>query len=811
MKKTNFNEGWKYWLDNDSFALVWDVPEKAREITLPHDAMLESKAHAASRNGGNTGYRDGGVYQYVKEFCPDAEDTGKTFILKFEGIYMNAMVYVNGDLAGKCPYGYTGFYVPLNNFLRFGEKNEIRVIVRNSGMTNSRWYSGGGIYRDVYLLTAEQAYLEPEGTKVVTEVLEEERAVLRISSKVKNRASHCRNLTLQWEIWDENGTSNKNIIGREKAPFVILEGESCEISARIVVRNPQPWSAETPQLYRIHTSLWEEGEKIEEEEVSFGIRTLQLDAEKGLRVNGKEVKLRGACIHHDSGILGAATFYDAEYRRVKLLKEAGFNAIRMSHHPAAPALLRACDELGMYVMDETFDMWNRCKSDNDYGLFFSEWWEKDTEAMVQKDFNHPSVILYSVGNEIPEIGSRHGSKWCRRIAQKIKSLDNTRFTLASINGVFAAGEAVPQIMGDIAAELESEGAPEGNVNDFMTIMDTHMDKIVTHPAISKRLELACAGTDIAGYNYMTARYEPDGKNYPNRVIVGSETYPPEIARNWVLVEKLPYLIGDFTWTGWDYIGEAGVGIPGYVRGEGGFGAVFPSQLAYCGDIDITGFRRPASYFREIVFGLRKEPYLAVQRPEKYGQKLIKTPWVISDALNSWTYPGQEQKPVVVEVYSAGDETELLLNGKSLGRKQAGKEAGYRVLFETVYAPGVLEAVSYENGKELGRTKLCTGAENVTPQLYVEEMAAGELSYVHVKVADTQGISVYGKEYHVKAEAKDVMQLWIGSGNPKPEYNYFDGETDTWNGNALIVVRKRTAGEKIALKVWVDNKEEEIYL
>jgi hypothetical protein len=456
----------------------------------------------------------------------------------------------------------------------------------------------------------------------------------------------------------------------------------------------------------------------------------------------------------------------------------------------------------MYVMDECFDMWNRCKSNYDYGLYFNEWWEKDVTAMVRKDYNHPSVIMYSVGNEIPEIGTDHGAKTCYELSTKIKSMDDTRFTLAAINGVFAAGDKVDKIVADVVADLSKEGKIDGNVNDFMTLMDGHLDEIVVHQAISERLEKACVGIDIAGYNYMTARYEPDGINYPNRVIVGSETYPPEIARNWELVKKLSYLIGDFTWTGWDYIGEAGVGIPAYQWGEGGFGAGFPAQLAYSGDIDITGFRRPASYFREVVFGLRKEPYIAVQNPRKYGQHLIKTPWVISDSISSWTWEGCEGKPVIVEVYAPGTEVELFCNGKSLGRKTSGEEAGYRILFETVYEPGNLTAVVYENGEEVGHTEIATAKGDRRLVLTQEETDANsELIYLQAVISDEFGTIDTDNDRRLTLSVEGGADvLGFGSGNPKPSHNFNEGVTETFNGRAQVILKRKEKSERIKVKV-----------
>lgn len=794
MKNYKYNTGWKFWKDRNSFALVWSVPENAEDVTLPHDAMIEDPADPNSPNGGNTGYRNAEVYTYVKMIDAKEEWKDKTILLQFEGVYMNTYVYVNGQLAGKNPYGYTTFYVSLNDFLHYGETNEIRVQVRAGAMTNSRWYSGAGIYRDVYLLESGMTYVEPESVQVKTENADGEIAVLRVGMTLRTREAIPQNLVVATKIKDKEG----NVVGKECTAVTLFEGEERSIFQRIAVQNPRLWSEETPDLYTCEVKLLgkngEKEELLDEDDETFGIRTLSLDAKRGLRVNGKTVKLRGACIHHDSGIIGAATYEDAQYRQVRKLKEAGFNAIRMSHHPMAPAMLRACDALGVYVMDETFDMWNRFKNNYDYGQFFAERWESDVTAMVRKDYNHPCVVLYSVGNEIPEIGSEHGAQICAQIAEKIRSLDDTRYITAGINGVFAAGDAIDRIVADIA-QSDAQNGTGGNVNDFMTVMDSHMADIVVHPLLSARLEKACASLDVAGYNYMTARYEKDAKEYPNRVIVGSETYPPQIAENWDLVEKLPHVIGDFTWTGWDYIGEAGVGISGYHPGEGGFGAVYPAQLAYVGDFDITGFRRPASYYREAVFGFLDKPYIAVQNPRHYGETLIKTPWVMSDSTSSWTWKGMEGKNVVIEVYAQGDEVELLVNGTSIGKKAAGRKASFRTLFETTYESGTLTAISYENGKETGRTDLKTAGGGRSLHVEVEpyegpDAARQELIYVQVEMRDAAGTlaSDDNQEISLTTQGKAEI-LGFGSADPKPKHNYNEGVTSLYGGRAQIILKK----------------------
>ncbi len=651
MKKNNFNAGWSFWENKDSFALIWNIPDKAITVDLPYEPMILNKAYEDSTNGGSTGFRDSEVYTYVKLIDVSESDRDKVFKLQFEGIYMNALVYVNGQLAGKNPFGYSRFNVSLNRFLKYGAKNEIRVEARSGAMTNSRWYTGAGIYRDVYLLESGLTHISADGVRIKTENIDCNDAVITVATDIKNTLNTSLDLVLVNEIY-----FNQTLITKEKSVISTFDNEERTYNQRILIEDAKLWNEDSPNLYKCVSKLYNDKEELIDENIeSFGIRTLSVDAKKGLRVNGQEVKLRGACIHHDSGLLGANTYFDAQYRQIKLLKDAGFNAIRSAHQPISVAMLKACDELGMYVMDELSDIWTRCKSNYDYGLYFDEWWQFDLESMVKKDYNHPSVVMYSLGNEIPEAATKLGVNISSKLNNRIKELDDTRHTLISLNAVFAAGEFVDEIVADVVADLKSKGKIEGNVNHFMQLLDAHLDDFVRHDTISGIIEKACATTDIAGYNYMTGRYEMDGVNYPNRVIVGSETYPPDIARNWGLVEKLSHIIGDFTWTGWDYIGEAGVGIPAYKFGEGGFGAKFPAQLAYCGDFDLTGRRRPLSYYREIVFGRRVEPYIAVQNPAKYGERLIKTPWILSDTLSSWTYEGFEGKPVVTEVYACGDE------------------------------------------------------------------------------------------------------------------------------------------------------------
>ncbi|MCI8537206.1 MAG: glycoside hydrolase family 2 protein [Oscillospiraceae bacterium] len=797
MRGQNWNDNWLFWEDKDAFALIWSVPEHAQTVRLPHDVTISLPAYGGSPAGGDGAFRDGGSYVYVKNLFAPEEWRDRTVSLRFDGVSRNAMVYVNGQRAAVMPYAYTTFDVPLDDFLDYGKENQIRVSVRTGDMPNTRWYAGSGIYRDVSLWTG--GLVSIPAVRVSTQSLDPELALVTVETELRNRMPTPRQVCLKTELLAPDGA----LAASEVCEVTLMGGGQETLTQTLPVPEPRPWSAETPERYLCRSMLLLDGGVSDRAETAFGIRTLTVDSKRGLRINGKTVKLRGACIHHDSGLLGAATFAEAEHRRIRLLKEAGFNAVRSAHQPLAPAALEACDALGIYVMDEAFDMWTRSKKDYDYSQFFEKWWQDDLAAMVRKDFNHPSVILYSIGNEIPEIATPHGAALGRRMASLVRSLDRTRPVMAGINGIFASGDRLGQIVAGIEGSDSSEGQG-GNVNDFMAATAAHADEIAVHPIISRNLELAGAGMDVMGYNYMTARYEPDGRQYPNRVIVGSETYPPEIARSWDIIQKSPQVIGDFTWTGWDYLGEAGVGVPAYRFGEGGFGAGFPCQLSYCGDLDLTGFRRPASYFREIVFGLRKSPYITVQNPDHYGETPLLTPWVLSDNGASWTHPGFEGKPVVVEVYTPGDTVELFQNGASLGRRPAGAQTGFRVLFETVYQPGMLEAVAYDNGAELGRSTLSTAGPACVLKARLEPaegLPERELIFVRLTLEDARGRLVPCSDCSIQARAEgDVVLAALGSGDPKPLAGYTDGVSRTFQGRALAILRTVSSTGSAVLNV-----------
>lgn len=558
---------------------------------------------------------------------------------------------------------------------------------------------------------------------------------------------------------------------------------------------------------------------MDEVKENFGIRTLLLDAGHGLRLNGIEVKLRGTCIHHDNGILGANTWKEAEERRIRQLKEAGFNSVRSSHHPMSKAMLDACDKYGMLVMDEISDMWTVHKNPNDFALHFKECWEEVAERMVAKDYNHPSVALYSTGNEISEAGSEAGAAINRSMCNKIHELDHTRYTTMGQNGLMSAGARLRPLMQEIMekfgpVQAAGEGNQEGSngFNSFMSLMEGERGEyFATHPLLTEALEGCSSSSDIIGLNYLTGRHVLEHELHPNKTVVGTETYPADIVRLWGIVKRHPHVLGDFTWTGYDYLGEAGCGIFHYDDSVN-FSSVFPERTAYIGDLDLTGYRRPISYLREIVYGLRKEPYLAVVRMNRMGMKGTKTPWMYKDNIASWTWPGYEGKTALVDIYADAEEAELFLNGRSLGRKPAGEEYEFTASFEVPYEPGELTAVSYRDGKETGRFSLATAGEEVhiCAEADKKELRADgeDLSFVTVKLTDSAGIENLSASKRVSVSVKGAGRLEaMGSADPKSLGSYDDSEWETYDGYVMFVVRAGEEAGMIEVTVAAEGCEE----
>lgn len=831
MLRIDFNHDWNVTKEGS--------PNQAQSVTLPHDAMVHEARDEKAATGAAGGYFPGGSYLYTKKFAVPAEAVGESWLVEFEGAYLDSYVCLNKSFVLSNHSGNRGFVADLTPYLHYGQENLLEVTVKNDAQPNSRWYTGSGLYRPVWLYRGGSVRIAMDGVRITTPEAEPEVSKVTVAVSVENRLAGRSKVRLQTVLKNEEG----KIVCEDECPVTLFPGESPVITRNLYVRDARLWSLEEPNLYTCEVRILRDGttrdgttrdgatqDKVMRESVvqdktlqegalrdgilldsaleRFGIRHIQMDPVKGLRLNGKKVMLRGSCIHADHGILGAAVHADAEERKVLLSKKAGFNALRIAHQSSSKALLDACDKYGMLLMEESFDQWHIPENPHDYAERFEQEWEREVEAIVAKDFNHPCVFLYSIGNEIQEMGKPDRIHMSRKLVDKFRSLDPARLVTNAVNGGMMPPEDMFRILSDIGVlsqEQLATVARHGNgeemkpadINDIMTILAKHMGNIVGHKYVTEQLEEAFSQLDVCGYNYMQARYQKDMEENPNRIIFGSETNPPKINLLWPYTEENPACLGDFTWTGWDYIGESGIGITRYNERKA-FGEGYPVYLAYCGDMDITGYRMPISYYREIVFGLRKAPCLSVENPIHFGDEAFNSPWAIPETLESWTWPGQENKPVKVTVFSASEEVVLYCNGKEAGRGPCGKRHDYKTVMETEYVPGELCAVGYTDGKEDGRFAICTAGQEtrIRAGLSKTEIAAdgSELSYVSIAITDEAGTVHSEKEWKVSVSAEGGIELLgFGSADPYSLENFYDTSRTTWHGRALAVVRGTDKG------------------
>jgi hypothetical protein len=770
--------------------------QEPKPVTLPHDALRDLPRSPDSAQGVHAAYYPGGVFEYVKSFEVPAEWRGNAVRVEFEGVYRDAAVFLNGEFVTHRPNGYTGFIVDADPYLRFGETNRISVEARVH--KDSRWYTGAGIYRPVHLVVADPVHIPLDGVRVTTPDIDAERAVVVVDTTVRNQTRHTCETRVRWSIADASGSE----VASGTSPVTVLPGEPATTRVRLAVPRPALWSTDAPHLYTLITTLTSGDVDIDSDTTTFGIRSLQLDTRHGLRINGETVKLRGACVHHDNGPIGAATIAAAEDRRIRLLKDAGFNAIRSAHNPLSRAMLDACDRHGVIVMDELTDVWTESKTAFDYSLAFPDWWREDAAALVAKDRNHPSVVLYSIGNEILELASPIGAAWSRRLANELRALDDTRFITNGINGIIANLDRISEAQAELAAT---------DPNTMMAEMGEQMALMNASELVSRSIEESASVLDVVGFNYGDSRYEMDAAAHPNRVIVGSETFPARIDALWEKVERFPHVIGDFTWTGWDYIGEAGIGRVDYTDEPGyeptGTAGPYPYLLAECGDIDITGHRRTISYWRETVFGLRSDPWIAVHRPQHHGRPTARTPWSWDDSVASWSWDAAAGSPVTVDVYADADEVELLMDGRSVGAAPVGVVKGCLARFETEYRPGELTAVARRDGAEVGRHTLRTAEQaHLTVRAEGDEIGtdAESLAFVRIALEDSAGIVPCDRDVVVTVEVDGPGVLaGLGTGRARTEEGFAGPAVTTYDGRALAVIRP-TAHGPITLRVTADG-------
>jgi len=788
MKKISWNGDWMF--HND----IHKTPQVP--VTLPHDAMMTEKRLKGMKNGAAAGFYPGGRYVYRKTFRAEKSWQDQVVLLEFEGIYQKSTVLLNGQKIGGWIYGYTGFTVDLTDKLKIGEENEITVIADNSQTPNSRWYTGSGIYRDVFVYVGDRQHIVPDSIWVRTESIDP--VTVRVTAEVKNLAVDSKVVV---ELWDME----------TDALAASGEGTDC----RIFAPELKLWDAENPNLYRVVVRIEKNGMAIDEAQTISGIRTLSVSAQTGILVNGKSVKLRGGCIHHTNGILGAVSTRELEFSKVKKLKEAGFNAIRSAHNPAAKGLLEACDKLGMYVMDEAFDQWRFRKVDYDYSVWFDAEWQKDMAAMIRKDRSHPCVIMYSIGNEIGDTGKPSGAELNKRLAGFCRSKDPTRPVINCINPVVSAmggapGKGRPEDMIDPYAETKNSQATASLLANIIVTVVPFIQKMMGKPDKVEKLLKPCFDTlDIVGLNYAENCYEPHHRTAPGRVMLGAETYPHSLAARWPFIAEHPYVLGDFMWTAMDYLGEAGVGVPVYGTTKGGFNRPYPCVSGGCGAIDLIGHKETECYAAAIAWGEYPKPYIAVRPVNHSGEKHFFGMWRATDAVSSWSWTGCEGKTAEIEVYSPGAKVELYQNGKSLGRKHV---VNGKADFTVTYKKGNLKAVCYDGmGKKLAEDTICSaGAETiltVKPETTHAKADTSRYVFVEVALTDKNGIVKLLEDRKVTVTVNGAATLAaIGSGNPITEESFTGSSYTTWFGRMGFYVRGTGEAGEAEITVQAEGME-----
>lgn len=784
MKATSLLTGWTCRHLGDT------APGKT--VTLPHDAMLAEPRTALSAGGTNTGWYEGYDYEYRRTLTVPENELADTHILEFEGVYHNAEVWLNGQKAAFRPYGYTNFYVDCAPYLHAGE-NELRVIARNADQPNSRWYSGAGIYRPVQLWTARSAHIALNGVKIRTLSLDP--AVVEV--RVKTTAPGTVRLTV------------------DDLPVVQQESDG-EAVFTLTLDNARLWTPETPNLYTCRVSF---ADDVVTE--TFGVRKVEWGTD-GFLLNGKRYIIQGACIHHDNGLLGAVCDPDAVARKVRLLKENGYNAIRSAHNPCSKALLAECDRQGMLVMDEYIDHWYIHKTEHDYVDYFNEWWHQDLTDMVEKDYNHPCVVLYSTGNEVSETAQKRGIALTKEMTDFLHGLDDSRPVTCGVNiffnflssigfGVYSDEKAKKEAecaekakqRGEKAAKKKAVGSQFFN-NLAGLLGDEFMKRGATLHGCDVKTRDAFANMDIAGYNYGIYRYKHDLKKYPQRLILGSETFCNDAYKFRELAKQEPRLVGDFVWAGMDYLGEVMVGSWEYAdyaeTFDGGPGWV----SAGSGRIDLTGKPLGEALYTRVALEADNGPYIAVCPVNHTGDRHSPSAWKMTNAMPSWSWTGCEERKANVEVYARAARVELVLNGHTVGSKTLKNDCLAK--FSIPYESGTLEAVSYDAADhEIGRCKLQSAGGTTRLTLDAEEptVKPGHLCYIRLRYTDENGITKPLARGSIQVQVRGGTLVGLGSACPFNKHSYLDSETDTYYGEALAIVRM---GDSDAMTIAASDSE-----
>jgi beta-galactosidase len=798
--------GWRFLLGDPATAEAAAFRDSEwRTVDLPHDWSIEQAPNEKNATGSGGGYFPAGIGWYRKEFTAPASWKGKRVSVEFDGVAANATVYLNGTKLGIHPYAYTSFRFELTPALVFSKANVLAVRVDNSEQPSSRWYTGAGIYRHVRVVVTEPVHVAPWGVFVSTTDATDASAGILVRTQVQNESTGGVETTIRTTVRSAGGAT----VAKDESKLRVGAGAREEASQKITVADPKRWSPERPVLYRAVTEVILAGKIVDRVETSFGVRTLAWSVDKGLLLNGKAIKLAGGSVHHDNGPLGAAAFDRAEVRKVELLKAAGFNAVRTAHNPPSPAFLDACDRLGLLVMDEPFDVWTKSKAKYDYARFFKEWWQQDVDSMVLRDRNHPSIIFWGIGNEIPEAWTSEGAPLAKQLAARVRSLDGTR----------PLAEAFP-------------GA-----------------------TYTPSTDAVMAQLDVSGYNYnLKANQAKDHERVPSRIMMTTESLSSAAFDDWKLTQENTYILGEFVWTAMDYLGESGIGSWSYETPEDGEKAAqvdsfmrqfmanmgadgknpfeamaqapdgkpnpamammkfvfagYPWHAAFSGDLDLTGYRKPQSYYRDILWNAGNRIFATVRLPEPPGKKIVAIAWSDYPTLPSWTWPAQEGKEMQVEVYSGGEKARLYLNDKLIGEMATGVEQERKAVFSVPYAPGVLKAVAVSGDREVATSVLETVVEatalKLTADRSVLQADGQDLCFVTVEAVDARGRLQPAAASEVKfAISGPGTIVAVGNGDGKSNESYQSDRRSLYNGRALVVVRTSRKSGAIRLSATTDG-------
>lgn len=752
-----FDDNWKFYKGDAANAEREDFDDKDwRNVELPHDWSIEDLPNQSdsiigpfsksSVGGTSTGYTTGGTAWYRKSFIVK-DSSNKKVSVYFDGVYMNSDVWINGHHLGNHPYGYTGFSYDLTPYLnpaKGGKQNVIAVKVRNEGK-NSRWYSGSGIHRHVWLTITNLLHIPQWGVFITTPNVSESAATVNIKTSIAGELD-ITPVILRTRLLDATG---KTVAVTEKK-LTISNKTNNNVYQSLQINNPRLWSPDDPYLYKSVSEVLKTGKVTDVVVSTFGVRSIQFNAATGFLLNGKKTLLRGGSVHHDNGPLGSAAIDRAEERKVELLKSFGFNAVRTSHNPPSGEFLNACDKLGLLVIDEAFDQWQKPKNPQDYHLFFNEWWRKDLSSMVMRDRNHPSVIIWSIGNEIKERADSSGLAIAKQMSDEVYSLDSSRPVTQAIC-------------------------------DFWDNPGYKWDTT----------KYAFALLDIGSYNYMWKQYEDDHEKFPQRIMAGTESFAKEAFENWQQVEKHPYVIGDFVWTAMDYMGETAIGhseldtIKSVIQ-------PWPWFNAYCGDIDLIGNKKPQSYYRDIIWKRRKMAML-VHTPVPEGHKEVITKWGWPDEYPSWNFQGEEGKPLQVRVYTRYPAVRLELNGNPIAQKTLSTQDNFTALFNVTYKPGELKAIGLQDGKATDSVILRTTGRpkqiRLTPDRNRIQSHRNDLSFVTAEILDEKGQVVPDGVIQVHFTIKGNGEIAAtGNANPADMASFSQAKRNTFRGRGLVIIR-----------------------